>query len=389
MNPLDSCPIMFVLGAGASTPFGMPSAVSLLQRLEGNMRLGKLAAEIRKSAAYRFRVSEDNINIEDFFEHLYDIKLLLWLARRSELPTLLPGFTAPVLEDAEKALADVQLRAYQLLHRTCGDCSGVKVDALWRPIFEWVKGAQPVAPIFTLNYDWTFEKLAIENARHYTLADGYELLGGSWDAKRFARLKPSRTKINLVLFKLHGSTNWLPIGVKSMGRFEARTDPDEGSNGLPSHQFEMVYPGHAHELWLGNEAWQRISDPNGMFGSWLERDPYKTIYTYFHQAARRAALIVVIGYAFHDEQVNREITRASRHAKIVVVDPGIWRYVRRTDSTRQEPPFEWLKFKFSDQGTPWSRFYWLHEKFGPSDTTRILLDGMRRLLRSRSFRHEN
>jgi hypothetical protein len=68
----------------------------------------------------------------------------------------------------------------------------------------------------------------------------------------------------------------------------------------------MVYPGHAHELWLGKEAWQRLSDPSGMFGPWIERDPYKTLYGHFHQVARRAALIVVIGYSFHDERITRK-----------------------------------------------------------------------------------
>ena len=102
MNPLDSCRVMFVLGAGASTPLGMPTTVSLMKRLEGQTRLGRFAAEIHESAAYRFRISADSINIEDFFEHLYELQLLLWLARRSELPTVLPGFTAnaPVLEQA-------------------------------------------------------------------------------------------------------------------------------------------------------------------------------------------------------------------------------------------------------------------------------------------------
>jgi hypothetical protein len=133
---------------------------------------GRLAAEIHKSAAYRFRISADAVNIEDFFEHLYELQLLLWFAQRSELPTLLPGFTtsrAPVTESANKVLAEIHLQAYRLLHRTCGDCRGAKVDALWRPILEFVSGHQPIVPIFTLNYDWTFEKLAIENADRYHL----------------------------------------------------------------------------------------------------------------------------------------------------------------------------------------------------------------------------
>jgi hypothetical protein len=51
-----------------------------LGKLETNTRLGRFAAEIHKSVAYRFRNDKDAVNIEDFFERLYEIQLLLWLA---------------------------------------------------------------------------------------------------------------------------------------------------------------------------------------------------------------------------------------------------------------------------------------------------------------------
>lgn len=193
-------------------------------------------------------------------------------------------------------------------------------------------------------------------------------------------MRPARKKINLALFKLHGSTCWLGA-MKSMGRFEARTR-DDGGDDYPSRPFDMVYPGHAHEMSLGKEYWDRTSDPSGTQWPWLEQDPYKTLYAHLHQATRRAKVIVVIGYAFHDKVVNQEITKASRHAKVIVVDPGIERYDKRTDTTRTEPPFEWLKY--SADGTRWSRFYCLDEKFGPPETAHMLLDGMKGLLAQRS-----
>jgi hypothetical protein len=378
---------MFVLGAGASVPLGMPTTKSLLSKLENRTRLGRLAAEIHKSAAYRFRIGVDGVNIEDFFEYLYELQLMIWFARRSNLPTLLPGFTtaqAAVTEAADKDLSAIQLNADRLLHRTCGDVSGAKVDTLWRPILEYVAAQQPVVPIFTLNYDWTFEKLAIENQQRYHLTDGFELLGGTWDAERFAKMRLSRKKVNLALFKLHGSTCWLG-GIKSMGRFEARTR-DDGGDDYPERPFDMVYPGHAHEMSLGKEYWDRASDPHGIQWPWLEQDPYKTIYAHLHQAARRAKMIVIIGYAFHDKLVNQEILKASRHAKIIVVDPGIERYNKATNSTHTDPPFEWLKY--SEHGRPWSRFFFLDEKFGPPETTQMLLDGMKGVLRYRSPRRK-
>src|SRR6266851_4034526 len=147
---------MFILGAGASVPLGMPTMVELRRRLCDETPEGRVAAELHQSAAYRFRVSEDAINIEDFVKHLYELQLLLWLAQHSSFPNLLPNLTAtaPVLAAGNETVERVQQRVYKLLHDTCGDCSGLEVDDLWRPILLHVSSRQPVVPIFTLNYDW-------------------------------------------------------------------------------------------------------------------------------------------------------------------------------------------------------------------------------------------
>lgn len=173
---------------------------------------------------------------------------MLWLARRSSLPELLPGFTAneSVPSVADDMLRSLNSRVFQLLHETCGDCSGRKVDTLWRPILKCLSARQAVIPVFTLNYDWAFEKLAVECMSRYHLIDGFDLLGGPWDAGRFSKIKAAAGKMNIALFKLHGSTNWLPGGpVKSMGSFTP--DTESQNEGYPPHQFEMIYPGHAHE----------------------------------------------------------------------------------------------------------------------------------------------
>ncbi len=376
---LNASRVLFVLGAGASAHLGMPTTIALREKLCDATPEGQVAAELHQSAAYRFRVSKADINIEDFLEHLYELQLLMWLARRSSVPKLLPNLTSnsPVLASADATLKRVQRRVYQLLHDTCGDCSGSKVDALWRSILAPLESRQPVIPIFTLNYDWSFEKLAIEKMNRYQLVDGFELLGGTWDADRFAKILPTPGKTNLALFKLHGSTNWLPGGpVKSMGHFPQESESD-GEDGLPPHYFEMVYPGHAHEAWFGKESWQRLNDSSGMFGSWNEREPYKTLHAYFHEVARRAQLIVVIGYAFHDDRVNVEIVEAvnaNERTRVLVVDPGITRYVKASGATHQEPPFHFLTFHPPE--SDWSRFDWLRGRFGDRQITTELVDAI-------------
>jgi hypothetical protein len=150
---------------------------------------------------------------------------------------------------------------------------------------------------------------------------------------------------------------------------------------MPPHQFEMVYPGHSHEKWFGKEAWEPLSDPNGMFGPWDEREPYQTLYARFHQTIQHAQLIVVIGYAFHDKRVNREIVEAvnaNDGRRVLVVDPGIKRYVRQSDSTHWDPPFEWMKL--GELECHWSRFIWLQGCFGDKPITSAIVHAIRSLV---------
>src|SRR2546422_3795274 len=93
-DALAASKIAFVLGAGASLPLGMPTTISFQEKLCDDTADRRVAEEIRKSASYRFRIPESAVNIEDFLEHLYELQLLIWIAQRSSLPTLLPNFTA-------------------------------------------------------------------------------------------------------------------------------------------------------------------------------------------------------------------------------------------------------------------------------------------------------
>jgi hypothetical protein len=213
--------------------------------------------------------------------------------------------------------------------------------------------------------------------------DGFDLLGGTWDQRRFMKIARHPDKTNIALFKLHGSTNWLPGGpIKSMGSFDP--DPEADSSGYPPYGLAMVYPAHAHERRFGDEYQDHINDPTGSVFPWAEREPYKTLHRYLHNFTQRAKVIVIIGYAFGDKLVNAELAAAvnkraetrvvvvdpgiKRYIKRtdsshwVVVDPGIKRYIKRTDSSHWDAPFESLKFGPDDYR--WSAFEWIRGNFG-------------------------
>jgi hypothetical protein len=350
-----SGPIIFLLGAGASVPLGMPTTLDLRKRLCDQTSIGKLAAEVHGSAAYRFRLSEDDVNVESFLEHLYELKLLVWLARRSNVPTLLPRFTSvdsDVSAAAGEKLDRLEARVFALVEETCGDCDGAAADALWRKLLTSVSARQPRVAIFTLNYDWTFERLAIARPKRYELCDGFELLGGTWDPRRFSAA-PLPGKINISLFKLHGSTTWVGEGpVKSMAKF------DTGGAG-----FVTIPPGHAYEISMGDEYW-RQPQPDDATLPFLTAEPFKALQRMFRKALRSADTLVVIGYAFHDRHINRQIEEAlaaNKRLQVLVVDPG---------TRHGQAPFEWLKYALFE--ADWSRFHWLQRRFESGTASEVV-----------------
>jgi hypothetical protein len=66
----------------------------------------------------------------------------------------------------------------------------------------------------------------------------------------------------------------------------------------------------------GSAGWRRgFTNQPRTASAWQGRRQHRrlqTLYSYFHKATRRAKVIVIIGYAFHDKRANHEITEASR-----------------------------------------------------------------------------
>jgi hypothetical protein len=172
-------PVVFFLGAGSSVPLGMPSTLSFRRVLL--KKSGKQEREVinalYKSAAFRYRTSEDHINLEDFLEFLHELRLGLWILSSSELGDPISRILSTIPREswAEADLKVNRLRwtIYKLLHEICGDCSAQRVGELWNPIIHGLRDFTTIFPIFTLNYDWTFERLCIAHDDLFRLTDGF------------------------------------------------------------------------------------------------------------------------------------------------------------------------------------------------------------------------
>src|SRR2546427_718730 len=113
--------IVLILGAGASVPLGMPTTLTIRDRLWNDPVAGSDLAELWESAAYRFHLSPEDVNLEEFVEHTYELQLMLWVRRMSELPTILPKEDDSI-DGASTRIEGALTRTRYVLHQSCGDC---------------------------------------------------------------------------------------------------------------------------------------------------------------------------------------------------------------------------------------------------------------------------
>ena len=203
-------PVAFLLGAGSSVPLGMPTTLGfrkvLLEKLARNERI--LISDLYDMAAIRYKISANDVNLD---EYLHELRLALWILWRSDFkpsisePIASLGFDA--FREAESPVNQARGIVLSVLHEVCGNSDPVRSDTLWAPIFAGLAQFSQVFPIFTFNYDWVFENMAITFPDRYSLLDGFSsTMGGSWSEKWFADFIPSTDRTNICLFKLHGST---------------------------------------------------------------------------------------------------------------------------------------------------------------------------------------
>jgi hypothetical protein len=135
-------------------------------------------------------------------------------------------------------------------------------------------------PVFTTNYDPAIETFCALRHDEYQITDGFHYDDATrehyWQESVFDGFRPTEGKRNMVLFKLHGSVDWLLVkSVDKIRRTAAmydRLDADEYENVL-------IYP-----------ATRKIAVD----------EPYFTAYDYYQKCCERAKVCLVIGYSFRD-----------------------------------------------------------------------------------------
>ncbi len=175
---------------------------------------------------------------------------------------------------------------------------------LFQPIFDNIStlfNSQPLV-IFTTNYDPAIERFRERLTTKYALQDGFfhdeDLAAYVWKRSQFDDFQPSKAKRDIVLFKLHGSTNW--------------TKANKHIIKSPATIFVEDYAGHENVLIYPAKRKVAIEDP------------FFTGYDYFQRCMEHCSLCVVIGYSFRDYDALTKLMSAAKlndKLKLLVFDP--------------------------------------------------------------------
>jgi len=318
-------PVALFLGAGASKPLDKMLMGEFINFLEG---------EKNYSSSPLFQaITVKERDLEFLFEELEDWARKTYLGAMhrvrgqssSSLGARRPvggqssssplDYAGDIIEMAAGLLDDLRKDVFQQ-YRQINEPAAVSplFNPMFEPIFECIRPGKHCLPIFTTNYDPAIEEFRSQNSDQYLLDDGFEATrygaNHSWSREYFESLRVHDEKRHLVLFKLHGSTNWF--------RDKTTVPPRIVKSDLRIH-----LPGHAdYENLLIYPAKRKI----------LLDEPYFTAYDYFQRTLERCKLCIVIGYSFRDyDALSRLRSAASlnKHLKLLIVDPNAEELARR------------------------------------------------------------
>ncbi|MCX5817194.1 MAG: SIR2 family protein [Proteobacteria bacterium] len=312
---ITQSPVILFLGAGASVPLGKPVMEKFVTRLIEDTEAGDFANLLSILVSARGHDLESIMGDLETFLSLDYVSSFVFQSK--------PTFQAD-WSDAARLRSLIRhsiIREY----RTIDVKRTIEVyQPLFDTIFSHVDSAVYCLPVFTTNYDLAIESFCNEQAypRHYDLIDGMEEWGREtiWTPSEFETLRirapmvgetesddlakaltvlsktidqtfsvgsePQRRK--LVLFKLHGSVNWMRVTstgkiMQSLPMYDV-VDSDE-------YQNTIIYP-------AGNKV--------------ATSEPYLTAYDYFSRCCEHAKLVIAIGYSFRDYDALVSLLKARR-----------------------------------------------------------------------------
>ena len=289
-----STDMIFLLGAGASADAGIPPSATMIEQIEDllandgawkeyKVLYDHVRSAIHYAAGLRGMHRDVPYNIEVLVNTLYELE-------RNEQHPLYPfiaAWNSRFVLLAGSAFASVGSLRRQILERlkrwTCPE-DGTKAQ-YYRRMIHLQQALNFPLHIFSLNYDLCVEELRQEPG--FRVETGFEGVGPThpWDWERFesAETVPSDPP-HIFLYKLHGSIDWKRNDAKNVYSVAQ-------VGNIESEKMEVIF-GRGFKL----EA----------------ADPYLFYAYQFRRFTLAAQLIVLLGYGFGDDHINKMLAQALR-----------------------------------------------------------------------------
>lgn len=283
--------IILLLGAGASVDAGIPSSPMMIGMIEDLLKrqdwsqfrdlYHQIKSAILYAAGIKGKFNNDvHYNIETLVNTLYELE-------RNEDHPIYPfvaAWNSRFLTYAGNNFKELRSLREKILEALKGwvQLENPKTAEYYSGLQPFQHDLQFPIKVFSLNYDLCVESLSTADFRVET---GFASVGQSrWEWKRFDETYPEAEFPEIYLYKMHGSINW---------------KRDETGNLICVNHSSNIKP-EQMQIIFGRDFKLEAADP------------YLFYAFEFRRCSLEARVIVVIGYGFGDEHINKMLVQAIR-----------------------------------------------------------------------------
>lgn len=316
------CPIILFLGAGASAPLGKPMMAEFVEKASTAISDG----DQQQMLIWLRRFRGDDL--EGILGEL-DTIIELNYATSVQGKRKVEGYPDPVSFSLNRyTAANLQRNLKHAIIREYRNVDAEKSLEIYRPLFDalFQINRKNWLPVFTTNYDPAIEDFHQKEYPQYELCDGFQYDPADrhnyWNRSVFDSFAGNPERRNLILFKLHGSTDWLRVKSRNrIRRGQAMYDALDHD----AYENILIYP-----------ATREIAT----------EDPFYTGYEYFERCCEHARLCIAIGYSFRDYDALTRLRGAmsvNDDLRLLVVSPSadeILKGIPVADSRKAPLPYK-------------------------------------------------
>lgn len=327
-------------GAGISVQFGMDTTADFKTKLVNDIKLNPKIPPNQPQNKTTFASLITNPDLGDIEEVLHAIKELtenitnpdsfpkhakiawstLTLPEAPTFKNVLPPLST-MLVSVKTQINNLVFNAYNW-NKDHDD----HLKIFYSRLFKILCNKSNIVNIGTTNYDQSVEKFCVLPNSKYDCHDGFVMHDSNdktiFSADNFNLVNTDNGKIDVRLFKIHGSINW----------------KKEGDDIIRVSEKSII--GNNDRVFISPTL-----DPKGD----VKNEPFNSLNRLFNKHLQESDICVIIGYSFRDEHINdmfREFLQKSKK-QIIIISPtcksNFVRNYHKKQFTENEEDHDWLK----------------------------------------------